>query len=99
MYPAYFYSKQMEPDKRLYIQIIIQLLEDIILDNPVAVSIAEGKLAKLQARAWFLANSEDYKVICECADINASMLRKTVLNSKPPYTELKILVYEYSQAD
>lgn len=76
----------MEPEQKLYVHIIIQALEDLTSTNPIE---------KIQAKAWFINNSEDYKDICDGALYNSTMLRKKVLTAKPE--QLRELVNEYTK--
>jgi hypothetical protein len=101
--PLYIYSAyscinstHVEPEKKLYLKIIIQLIEDYIVKNPVGVNPKERTLTKAQAKSWFLANSEDYITVCDFAGVNHMALRKIVLNAKPPYKELWELINEYN---
>lgn len=76
----------MEPEQKLYVHIIIQAIEDLASTNPIE---------KIQAKAWFINNSEDYKDICDGALYNSTMLRKKVLTAKPE--QLRELVNEYTK--
>ena len=84
----------MEQEQRLFTNVIIQAIEDCISDRPVAANASESIQAKLQALAWFRGNSEDYKMICDCAGIDSATLRKKVLTADKQ--ELKELINEYS---
>ena len=71
----------------LYLNVIIQLVEDYAFDTPVGTNLSESNLAKIQANSWFTNNSEDYQEVCDYAGINAKWLRKRVLSSDPKHLQ------------
>jgi hypothetical protein len=79
----------MEPEQRLFLNVIIQAMDDTI---NVKRKIEEV-IARQQAIGWFTTNSTDYKEVCLFADVDANWLRKKVL--KANRVELKGLINEY----
>lgn len=76
----------MEPEQRLFLNVVIQLIEDYATDTtPI--------LIRLQANAWFKSNSMDYKEVCDNAGIDSAWLRQKVLTSKP--SDLQRLLHEF----
>lgn len=71
------------PEQKLFLNVIIQIVEDYAFDIPVGANVEERKLAKTQAKSWFTNNSEDFNEVCDNAGINAKWLRKRVLASNP----------------
>lgn len=76
----------MEPEQRLFLNVIIQLIEDYASDTTPA-------LIRLQALAWFKSNSMDFKEVCDNAGIDSTWLRAKVLSSKP--SDLQRLLNEF----
>lgn len=70
----------MDNEKRLYLGIIIQALEDYVMDKPIGNK-AESVIAKIDATNWFKYKTEDYQEICLCASIDYHWLSDKALNS------------------
>lgn len=87
----------MEPEQKLYVNVIIQIIEDFIKPNPTAANTSESKIAKQQAVEWFTDASKGLVEVCEYANVDASWLQKRVLTAKYPYTELKDLISKYKE--
>lgn len=83
----------MEDEQKLFIRVIIQLIEDYTIDSPVAANKAESVIAKQDAIEWFTRSSKDYRMTCEFAGIHPDWLRTKVLNSDKE--QLKRLINEY----
>ncbi len=83
----------MQSEQRLFLGVIIQLIEDYVCDMPVGANQTESRLAKIHATAWFRQNTTDFKEVCENAGIDSGKLRKTVLSSTP--SNLQELLNEY----
>ena len=82
--------------KRLWLCVLIQLMEDYVRPNPIAGNLEEGKAAKTNAISWIEGNSRDYKLVCEYAAVDSNRLRNTILtaNSK----ELHAIIKQYRKA-
>lgn len=83
----------MEPEQLLFINVIIQAIEDTLSTKKDI----EERIAKSQAKAWFKANAADYKEVCLHAQIDAAWLRKTVLTAD--IKKLRKLINEYRTLD
>lgn len=67
--------------RKLWLCVIIQLIEDYARPYPIADGDGESKAAKAQAISWFKTNSKDYRLVCDYANVDANKLRRIVLNS------------------
>lgn len=83
----------MQAEQRLFLGVIIQLIEDYAVDMPVGANKTESRLAKIHAETWFRQNTADYKEVCDSAGVDSVKLRKRVLSSTP--SDLQGLLDEY----
>lgn len=84
----------MEAERRLFLRIIIQQIEDITDKSPIgAKSKPEKEWIRNEATKWFRQNSTDYREVCESAGIDSKKLREIILTAE--IASLQRLCNEY----
>ena len=63
-------------EKQLWCAVIRQALDDVTWTTPYGEHAASAEHARVQARAWLMSNSRDFKEVCYLAGFDPARVRK-----------------------